>query len=223
MRKKLRLLDKYEMDLTPTIPDLDFQRFLNDWRYRNEMAQLANEARPVKHLDDVPSHRYTTYANLGTALIHQSLKPAMSGDKAAAAKLTEGSEFIRMAIQHHPGAHGHREGLAKSAVTGLIAKLEDPSLWLKYDIMGNPLVQGSMHDYLKKVEHLHPFVRPGPTNCRGPISPHGKSTVMPFTYSSAPTRLGMWRLYRVFVSTLQNFILIKKRRKSLLISRAFPR
>ena len=162
MRQKLTLMDTYEIDTKPTIPDLDVERYLSDWTYRNAMAQIANEERPFGGVDDVPSHRYTCYANLGTALIHQALKPAFAGDRSAIAKLAEGRAFILKAITHHPGAHGHREVWQMRAVSGLLAKLDDPSLWLKIDIMGNPLIRGSMIEHLQRVEHLQPFRGPRP-------------------------------------------------------------
>jgi hypothetical protein len=155
MRIKLALMDQWDIDPSPTIPDLDVDRFLTDREYRDEMAMLA-ERRLSDDDEEVPSHRYTCYANLGTALIHQALKPALSGDPSAKAKLEEGRDWVRKALAHHPGGHGHREVWQLRAVGQLLWKLEDPGRWLERDILGQPLIVDSMATHLKRVPWLQP-------------------------------------------------------------------
>ena len=114
-----RLRDEHGIDTEATIPDLDVDRFLNDWQYRNVIAQEANAKRPFGDVDDVPSHRYTCYANLGTALIHQALKPAFAGDRSAMSTLSEGREYILKAIAHHPGCPRAPRSLANARSDGI--------------------------------------------------------------------------------------------------------
>src|SRR5262249_43745550 len=52
---------------------------------------------------------YTTYANLGTFLIHGNLRQAMKHNKAAKERLREGLAFIHKAIEVNPQAHFGRE------------------------------------------------------------------------------------------------------------------
>src|SRR4051794_32661560 len=52
---------------------------------------------------------YTSYANLGTFLIHGSYKQAVAGDQAAREQFREGVDFVRKSVEVNPEAHFGRE------------------------------------------------------------------------------------------------------------------
>ncbi len=80
---------------------------------------------------------YTTYANLGTFLIHGSFRAAQAGDAAARERLSEGHGYIRKAIDVNPDAHFGREQWQAAAVEFLLAALNDPKLLRTFDLIGN--------------------------------------------------------------------------------------
>lgn len=80
--------------------------------------------------------RYTTYANLGTLLIHAHLALAMAGDATGLAALTEGLSFIRAAMAANPDAHFGRETWQAEAVAALLAAIHDPNRLMAYDLIG---------------------------------------------------------------------------------------
>jgi hypothetical protein len=82
---------------------------------------------------------YTTYANLGTFLIHGSFRAAQTGDAAAKDRVSEGLGFIRKAIEVNPEAHFGREQWQAAAVEFLLAAIDDPDLLRTFDIIGNRL------------------------------------------------------------------------------------
>jgi hypothetical protein len=82
---------------------------------------------------------YTTYANLGTFLIHGNFVKARTGDPSAKELLREGLGFIRKSIEVNPEAHFGREIWQAVAVEFMLAAIENPSLLLKYDMVGNRL------------------------------------------------------------------------------------
>src|SRR5207248_2998560 len=82
---------------------------------------------------------YTTYANLGTFLIHGSARAAMAGDVPANDRLREGREFIRQAIAANPDAHFGREIWQEEAVEFLLAAMKKPELLREFDLIGNRL------------------------------------------------------------------------------------
>ena len=55
---------------------------------------------------------YTSYANLGTFLIHGSFKQAQTGDTAARARFSEGLDFIRKSVEVNPEAALRPRGMA---------------------------------------------------------------------------------------------------------------
>ncbi len=83
---------------------------------------------------------YTTYANLGTFLIHGNARGALSGDAAARERLREGLSFIRKSIEVNPEAHFGREVWQAVAVEYMLAVSENPKLLLEYDMIGNRLM-----------------------------------------------------------------------------------
>jgi hypothetical protein len=82
---------------------------------------------------------YTTYANLGTFLIHGNFRQACGGNREAKKKLREGLAFIHKSIQANPQAHFGREVWQAVAVEFFLAAVDDPKLLLKYDLVGNRL------------------------------------------------------------------------------------
>ncbi|HEY7159450.1 MAG TPA: hypothetical protein VH575_36225 [Gemmataceae bacterium] len=82
---------------------------------------------------------YTTYANLGTFLIHGNFKQAMQDDAEAKARLREGLQFIHCSIEVNPEAHFGREIWQAVAVEYLLGTLPNPELLLQYDMVGDRL------------------------------------------------------------------------------------
>jgi tetratricopeptide (TPR) repeat protein len=87
---------------------------------------------------------YTSYANLGTFLIHANAARAIRGDKAARVPLREGLEFIHQAIQVNPEAHFGRETWQAVAIAFLLAAMDKPQLLVDYDMVGTGL-DSSLH------------------------------------------------------------------------------
>jgi hypothetical protein len=82
---------------------------------------------------------YTTYANLGTFLIHGSFKKAQGGDAAARERLREGLALIHKSIEVNPEAHFGRELWQAVTAEFLLAAIDNPRVLLKYDLAGNRL------------------------------------------------------------------------------------
>jgi hypothetical protein len=82
---------------------------------------------------------YTTYANLGTFLIHGSARAAGEGDELARRRLEEGLSFVRRSIEVNPQAHFGREEWQATAARFLLAALDHPRVLLEADLVGNRL------------------------------------------------------------------------------------
>jgi hypothetical protein len=82
---------------------------------------------------------YTTYANLGTFLIHGNVHAAQAGDAAAKDRLREGLEFIRKAIEVNPDSHFGREQWQAVAVEFILAATDNQNLRREFDFIGNRL------------------------------------------------------------------------------------
>jgi hypothetical protein len=82
---------------------------------------------------------YSTYANVGTFLVHANIRAAQSGDTAAKERLREGLDSIRKAIQVKPDAHFGREQWQVAAVEFMLAAMEQPSLMRTFDMIGDRL------------------------------------------------------------------------------------
>jgi hypothetical protein len=82
---------------------------------------------------------YTTYANLGTFLIHGNARAALAGDATARERLREGLEFIHESIAVNPEAHFGREVWQAVAAEYLLAVSANPKLLLQYDMVGDSL------------------------------------------------------------------------------------
>jgi len=82
---------------------------------------------------------YTSYANLGTFLVHANFQRAQSGDAEATEKFADGIELVRKATEVNPGAHFGRERWQLKIGEFLLAAFEDPELLRQTDFIGNPL------------------------------------------------------------------------------------
>jgi hypothetical protein len=98
-------------------------------------AKLA--AQMTKGLKD--RDLYTSYANLGTFLIHGNFKKASSGDLDAKSRMREGIEFIRKSVEVNPQAHFGREQWQAAIAEFLLATIDRPDLLKTYDCLGNRL------------------------------------------------------------------------------------
>ena len=94
----------------------------------------AQEAKGVAGRD-----LYTTYANLGTFLIHSSFPKARAGDLGARDRFAEGVEFIRRSVEVNPEAHFGRERWQAAIAEFLLAAMDDPALLGRFDCLGNRL------------------------------------------------------------------------------------
>jgi hypothetical protein len=100
---------------------------------------LRTKLRQQESLKQTGRALYTTYANLGTFLIHGNYRRASTGDAAAKERLCEGLVFIRKSIDVNPEAHFGREVWQAVAVEFLLAALENPPLLLQFDMAGDSL------------------------------------------------------------------------------------
>jgi len=82
---------------------------------------------------------YTSYANLGTFLIHGSFPKAVAGDPAAREQVREGLGFIRQSVAVNPEAHFGREQWQVALAEFLLAAMDNPDLLQTFDFLGNRL------------------------------------------------------------------------------------
>ncbi len=82
---------------------------------------------------------YTSYANLGTFLIHASFQQALVGDSDAQHRFREGVGFVRKSVEVNPEAHFGRERWQASIAEFLLAAMADPGLLKSFDCLGNRL------------------------------------------------------------------------------------
>jgi len=85
---------------------------------------------------------YTSYANLGTFLIHGSFARAVGGDTAARAQFREGVELIRKSVEVNPEAHFGRERWQAEIAEFLLAAMDDPRRLKATDCLGDKLDLG---------------------------------------------------------------------------------
>ncbi|MDB5312009.1 MAG: hypothetical protein JWO38_6211 [Gemmataceae bacterium] len=89
---------------------------------------------------------YTSYANLGTFLIHAHFPKAVAGDPAAKERCREGLGFIRRSVEVNPEAHFGRERWQAAIAEFLLAAADDPELVKTFDCIGNGLGHPPMGD-----------------------------------------------------------------------------
>jgi hypothetical protein len=85
--------------------------------------------------------RHASFANLGTVLVHAHMAGAVAGDPAARGRVREGVALLRRAIDVNPGAHFGRERWQVATVEFLLAAADDPSLFARFDLVGNALAE----------------------------------------------------------------------------------
>ena len=85
---------------------------------------------------------YTSYANLGTFLIHGSYKQAMAGDADARERFREGIALIRRSVEVNPEAHFGREQWQAAIAEFILAAMDDPALLTRFDCLGDRLDLG---------------------------------------------------------------------------------
>ncbi len=108
-------------------------------RHNEAVSVLREKLRRQQARGDSGRKVYTTYANLGTFLIHGNFQKAVAGDKAAKERLREGLGFIHQAIAVNRQAHFGREAWQAVTVEFLLAVMDRPELLLKYDMAGDRL------------------------------------------------------------------------------------
>jgi hypothetical protein len=85
---------------------------------------------------------YTSYANLGTFLIHASAKSALAGEQAAKARFREGVTLIKKSVEVNPEAHFGREQWQAAIAEFLLAAMANRDLLRTFDCLGNRLDLG---------------------------------------------------------------------------------
>ncbi|APW61693.1 hypothetical protein [Paludisphaera borealis] len=85
---------------------------------------------------------YTSYANLGTFLIHGNVKKAGAGDASARERFREGVALIRESVMVNPEAHFGREQWQAAIAEFLLAAMDAPALLKTYDCVGDRLDLG---------------------------------------------------------------------------------
>lgn len=115
---------------------------------------------------------YSTFANLGTFLIHASFAQAVQADAAAVEQFEEGVAFIRQSVEVNPSAHFGRERWQAAIAEFLLAAINTPELLKTFDCLGNRLDLPASQFSESAHESL--------------ISAYGRSTL--FNYQSALRR-----------------------------------
>ncbi|HEY1192475.1 MAG TPA: hypothetical protein VGE74_32930, partial [Gemmata sp.] len=85
---------------------------------------------------------YTSYANLGTFLIHAHFPRAIAGDPAAREQFREGIAFVRKSVEVNPEAHFGRERWQVVIAEFLLAAMSNPEMLRTFDCLGNRLNLG---------------------------------------------------------------------------------
>jgi hypothetical protein len=145
---------------------------------------LRDKLRRQQELGQTGRQLYTTYANLGTFLIHGSARAALSGEAAAEQRLREGLSFIKKSIEVNPQAHFGREVWQAVAVEYLLAVSKNPKLLLQYDMVGDRLA-----------EEIDPGERRGHTYMYGPYGAN-RDVAAYFQGKQPGIHLDGWRALR---------------------------
>jgi hypothetical protein len=101
---------------------------------------------------------YSTHANLGTFLILGPFRKVVPGDAASKAVLREGLAHIHESIRVNPEAHFGREVWQAVIVEYMAASLDNPSVLLQYDMIGNRLGAD-----IQPSRPFHPYANVGDT------------------------------------------------------------
>lgn len=82
---------------------------------------------------------YTTYANLGTFLVHANMGKAMRGDADARMAVIDGRELVDKSIAVNPNAHFGREKWQAEIIRFFLNAIDNPDLLTTTDCIGNRL------------------------------------------------------------------------------------
>ena len=82
---------------------------------------------------------YTTYANLGTFLVHANMGKAMRGDADARAAVVEGLGLVEKSMAVNPDAHFGRETWQAAIIKFILKAIDQPDLITTTDCIGNRL------------------------------------------------------------------------------------
>ncbi|MGV3533122.1 MAG: hypothetical protein ACO1QR_12190 [Chthoniobacteraceae bacterium] len=137
MRERLERTDLKEEERFAAMDDLGAGLDLTG--KHDEAIALMRQKLAMQGNEGTERDRYTSYANLGTFLIHGSAKAAIAGNESARRQMEEGLRFIHRSIEANPGAHFGREHWQAITAEHLLSALKDPRLLLRYDLAGNRL------------------------------------------------------------------------------------
>ncbi|QEH33726.1 hypothetical protein OJF2_22320 [Aquisphaera giovannonii] len=137
-RERLARLDEADPARFPLLDDLGagLERL---GRSDEAVAVLRDKLARQRRLGVAGKELYTSYANLGTFLIHAGFPKALAGDREALAGIEEGISFIRKSVEVNPDAHFGREAWQAAIAEFLAAAMRDPKLLRTYDCLGNRL------------------------------------------------------------------------------------
>jgi hypothetical protein len=99
---------------------------------------------------------YTTYANLGTFIIHTNMPKAIAGDSQAKSAVREGIDLLRKSVELNPEAHFGREVWQIVLAEFLLAASDDPKLLTNFDFVGDRIdldwkhIQPLSDDYMQR-------------------------------------------------------------------------
>jgi tetratricopeptide (TPR) repeat protein len=127
-------------------------------RHEEAVDLLRDKLRKQENAGVSGGELYTTYADLGTFLVHWQMAEGFADPPKAKERLREGLGFIRKSIEMKPDAHFGREIWQAVLLEFLLAALDKPDLLLQYDMIGDRLdksVDPSQEDRINKVDpHL---------------------------------------------------------------------
>jgi hypothetical protein len=140
-RQKLQTLSNDRPDRFPLLDDLGagLERL---GKSDEAAAVIRGKLARQRALGQSGRDLYTSYANLGTFLIHGAAKDALGGDPAALARFREGIDFIKMSVKVNPEAHFGREVWQAAIAEFLLAAAANPELLRTFDCLGNRLDPG---------------------------------------------------------------------------------
>src|SRR5579864_3002151 len=84
---------------------------------------------------------YTTYANLGTFIVHTNMPKAIAGDSKGKDAVREGIDLLKKSVEVNPEAHFGREVWQIVLAEFLLAASDDPKLMTKFDFVGDRIDQ----------------------------------------------------------------------------------
>lgn len=138
VKKQLQLLADGDPNRWPLIDDLAVG--LDRLNQPSDAIPLLRNKLKDQEARQLPERDlYTTFANLGTVLIHDGLMQWKEEDSAGRTQLEEGIELIRKAVAANPDAHFGRERWQLFIAEFLLQTWEDESLLRSFDCLGNRL------------------------------------------------------------------------------------